>query len=58
MDTSVIAKSPARLTVSGMGDALATYFEARATKTAIAAPVPAEPLRHGQWRWPNSATKL
>ncbi len=30
MDTSVIAKSPARLTVSGMGDALATYFEARA----------------------------
>ena len=34
MDTSVIAKSPARLTVSGMGDALATYFEARATKNS------------------------
>ncbi|MBE6573563.1 MAG: glycerol dehydrogenase [Ruminococcaceae bacterium] len=32
MDTDIIAKSPARLTVSGMGDALATYFEARATK--------------------------
>ncbi len=31
MDTDVIAKAPARLTVSGMGDALATYFEARAT---------------------------
>ncbi len=30
MDTDVIAKSPVRLTVSGMGDALATYFEARA----------------------------
>ena len=30
MDTDIIAKSPARLTVSGMGDALATYFEARA----------------------------
>jgi len=30
MDTDVIAKSPARLTVAGMGDALATYFEARA----------------------------
>ncbi len=30
MDTEVIAKSPVRLTVSGMGDALATYFEARA----------------------------
>lgn len=32
MDTEVIAKSPVRLTVSGMGDALATYFEARACK--------------------------
>jgi len=30
MDTDVIAKSPVRLTVSGMGDAMATYFEARA----------------------------
>ncbi len=32
MDTAIIAKSPARLTVSGIGDALATYYEARATK--------------------------
>jgi len=32
MDTEIIAKSPARLTVSGIGDALATYYEARATK--------------------------
>ena len=32
MDTSVIAASPARLTVAGIGDALATYYEARATK--------------------------
>lgn len=31
MDSEVIAKSPVRLTVSGMGDALATYFEARAS---------------------------
>ncbi len=31
MDTEVIASSPVRLTVAGMGDALATYFEARAT---------------------------
>lgn len=30
MDTAVISKSPVRLTVSGIGDALATYFEARA----------------------------
>lgn len=30
MDTEVISSSPTRLTVSGMGDALATFFEARA----------------------------
>lgn len=29
VDTGVIAKSPLRLTVAGMGDALATYFEAQ-----------------------------
>lgn len=34
MDTAVIAASPVRLTVSGMGDALATYFEAKATADA------------------------
>ncbi len=33
LDTDVISKSPLRLTVSGMGDALATFFEARACKT-------------------------
>ena len=30
MDTEIIAAAPVRLLVSGMGDALATYFEARA----------------------------
>lgn len=30
MDTKVIVNAPARFLVSGMGDALATYFEARA----------------------------
>lgn len=30
MDTEIITKSPVRLTIAGMGDALATYFEARA----------------------------
>lgn len=30
MDTDIIAKSPVRLTIAGIGDALATYFEARA----------------------------
>lgn len=32
MDTLIVSKSPARLTIAGMGDALATYFEARAVK--------------------------
>ncbi|WP_372880493.1 glycerol dehydrogenase [Psychromonas sp.] len=30
MDTKIIAGAPARLLISGMGDALSTYFEARA----------------------------
>lgn len=30
MDTEIISQSPMRLTIAGMGDALATYFEARA----------------------------
>lgn len=34
MDTAVIAKSPARLLVSGIGDALATYYEAKAAADA------------------------
>lgn len=32
VDTEIIAKSPTRLLVAGMGDALATFFEARANK--------------------------
>lgn len=30
VDTDVVSKAPARLLIAGMGDALATYFEARA----------------------------
>lgn len=36
IDTTVISKAPTRFLVSGMGDALSTYFEARATKNAYA----------------------
>lgn len=36
MDTDIITKSPVRLTVSGIGDALATYFEARACQRSDA----------------------
>ncbi len=32
MDTQVVANAPTRLLVSGMGDALSTYFEARANQ--------------------------
>jgi glycerol dehydrogenase len=34
VDTDVITKAPVRLLVSGMGDALATYFEARACSSS------------------------
>lgn len=36
VDTAIIAKAPARFLVSGMGDALSTYFEARATSRSFA----------------------
>ena len=36
VDSEIISKAPARLLVSGMGDALATYFEAKACETTNA----------------------
>lgn len=36
VDTTVIAKAPTRFLVSGMGDALSTYFEARANQRSYA----------------------
>lgn len=36
IDTNVIANAPVRFLVSGLGDALSTYFEARATRAAYA----------------------
>ncbi|MBC8079639.1 MAG: glycerol dehydrogenase [Gorillibacterium sp.] len=36
VDTTVIANAPTRFLVSGMGDALSTYFEARATSRSYA----------------------
>ncbi|WP_425060477.1 Glycerol dehydrogenase [Sporomusa carbonis] len=40
VDTAIIAKAPARLFVSGMGDALATWFEADACAKAFAGNLP------------------
>lgn len=36
VDTDIVSKAPVRLLVSGMGDALATYFEARACQQSNA----------------------
>lgn len=36
VDTDIVSKAPARLLVAGMGDALATYFEARACQRSDA----------------------
>jgi glycerol dehydrogenase len=40
VDTEVIAKAPVRFLVAGMGDALSTYFEARACQRAFADNIP------------------
>ena len=40
VDTAIIAQAPARLFVSGMGDALATWFEADACSKAFAGNLP------------------
>lgn len=40
VDTAIVAKAPVRLLVSGMGDALATWFEANACEKAFAANLP------------------
>lgn len=40
MDSEIIARAPVRLLVSGMGDALATYFEARACYVKKASNMP------------------
>lgn len=40
VDTEIVAKAPVRLLVSGMGDALATWFEADACAKAFASNIP------------------
>ncbi|WP_105616611.1 glycerol dehydrogenase [Vallitalea okinawensis] len=40
VDTAIIAKAPVRFLVAGMGDALSTYFEARACRRAFASNIP------------------
>lgn len=40
VDTGIIAKAPTRFLLAGMGDALATYFEARSCKQSFANNIP------------------
>lgn len=40
VDSAIIAKAPVRFLIAGMGDALATYFEARACERAFAKNIP------------------
>ena len=54
VDTNVIAAAPLRMTVAGMGDALATYFEARSCAAAHGAPT-STVARRGTWLWSRLA---
>lgn len=40
VDTGIIAKAPTRFLIAGMGDALSTYFEARACERSFANNIP------------------
>lgn len=40
VDTGIVAKAPTRFLIAGMGDALSTYFEARACERAFADNIP------------------
>ena len=49
VDTNVVAAAPLRMTVAGMGDALATYFEARSC--AAVRGTNEHGARRGTWLW-------
>ena len=53
VDTAVIAKSPARHLIAGMGDALATWFEAK-----VCAETGAKNMRGGAGRIPSAPDSL
>jgi glycerol dehydrogenase len=56
VDTEVIARSPARLLVAGMGDALATWFEAKVCADGNVRNMRGGASTRALWRWPNSVT--
>ena len=58
MDSDVIAKSPVKFLVAGMGDALGTYFEARACQRTDAPSLELVVLQDLQWHCANFAMRL
>ncbi len=56
VDTKVVAGAPARLLAAGIGDALATWFEARACSRSARPPWLAANVRRLHSRWPSCAT--
>lgn len=55
VDTQIVAGAPARLLAAGIGDALATWFEARACSRSGATMAAGSAPRR-RWRWASYAT--
>ncbi len=53
VDTQIVAGAPARLLAAGIGDALATWFEARACSRSGATAWRAGSAPRRRWRWPR-----
>lgn len=58
VDTGIIAQAPKQYLVSGMGDALSTYFEARACQRSGAKTMARGLVRQRHWLWLNYVIKL
>lgn len=56
VDTQIVAGAPARLLAAGIGDALATWFEARACSRSGATTMAGGKCARRRWRWPSYAT--
>ncbi|NYY78040.1 hypothetical protein DMI69_02645 [Escherichia coli] len=56
VDTKIVAGAPARLLAAGIGDALATRFEARACSRSGATTMAGGSALRQRWHWLNCAT--
>ncbi len=56
VDTKIVAGAPARLLAAGIGDALATWFEARACSRSGATTMAGGKCTRRRWHWLNCAT--